>query len=54
MYLKTLLLVLLSSFFFGCSGKSYPPKEEKKQFLIEESRLPVSVQETVGRYRKEL
>ena len=55
MYL--LKLSLFSLFIFslsGCSGKSYPIKEKKKSYMIEESRLPTSIQETAGRYRKEL
>jgi len=52
MYSKLLLLFIVFSL-LGCSAKSYPPKEEKKKFFIEESQLPTSVQETAGRYRKE-
>jgi len=54
MYPKFLLsLICINFFFFGCSGKSYPVQEEKKKFPIQESRLPSSVYETAGRYRKD-
>jgi uncharacterized protein YcfL len=55
MYLfKVSLLSLIIFSLVGCVGKSYPPKEKKKSYMIEESRLPSSIQETTGRYRKEL
>jgi len=54
MYSKLLLSLFLSCSLFGCLGKSYSPKQEKEPSFIEEPRLPSSVQETVGRYRKEL
>ena len=53
MYQKILLFSLFLTV-IGCSGHSYPPKEKEKSYMIEESRLPTSIQETAGRYRKEL
>jgi len=52
MYQKILLFTIFLAV-IGCSGHSYPPKERKKSYIIEESRLPTSIQETTGRYRKE-
>ena len=53
MYQKILLFSIFLAI-IGCSGHSYPPKEKEKSYMIEEGRLPTSIQETTGRYRKEL
>ena len=36
----------------GCSGKTQVPKNSKKDFIINDSKSPSSVHETMGRYRK--
>jgi hypothetical protein len=51
---KILLLSLMLFSLFGCSEKSYVPKHEKKSFIIKNNKMPSSINETFGRYRKEL
>ena len=55
MYQKILLFSIFLAI-IGCSGRSYPPKEKenKESYIIDEGRLPTSVHETIGRYRKEI
>ena len=49
---KIVTIVAIGFTLLGCSGKTQVPKNSKKDFIINDSKSPSSVHETMGRYRK--
>jgi uncharacterized protein YcfL len=53
MYIFKIVFISVMGFVLvGCSGKIQVPNNSKKSFIIEDNKLPSSVHETMGRYRK--
>ena len=53
MYIFKIVTIFVIGFaLLGCSGKTHVPKNVKKDFIINDSKSPSSVPETMGRYRK--